>query len=83
MTLGTLGAGGSCVTSAVDGAGAAGSLSLFTSDPKLSTHSQKIDGLEDCLNTGRGVSLGQNASSIVAEVLSRVPRFLLVERLEA
>ena len=71
------------MTSAIDGAGAAGSLFLFTSDPKLSTHSQKIDGLEDCLNTGRGVSLGQNASSIVAEVLSRVPRFLLVERLEA
>ena len=71
------------MTSAIDGADAAGSLFLFTSDPKLSTHSQKIDGLEDCLNTGRGVSLGQNASSIVAEVLSRVPRFLLVERLEA
>ena len=71
------------MTSAIDGAGAAGSLFLFTSDPKLSTHSQKIDGLEDCLNTGCGVSLGQNASSIVAEVLSRVPRFLLVERLEA
>ena len=83
MTLGTPQAGGSCVTSAVDGAGAAGSLSLFTSDPKLATHSQKIDGLEDCLNTGRGVSLGQDASAIVAEVLSRLPWFLLVDRLEA
>ena len=71
------------MTSAIDGAGAAGSLFLFTSDPKLSTHSQKIDCLEDCLNTGRGVSLGQDASSIVAEVLSRAPWFLLVERLEA
>ena len=83
MTLGTIKAGGCSMSTTTDRAGAAGILSLLSTNPEHSTLCLEVNSLQHCVDSGGRFRLGQDASSIFAETLCKLPWLLLVECFEA